>query len=249
MQLRTIAASAALALIGTTTTARADDKIHVCANLKTGEFRMLTGQACPTNFVAVGWTLNLPAGPTGPAGPAGATGPAGPAGATGATGKAGPSGAAGPVGSATGDSVLSVVDQNGQVVGVAADPFGGRVFRRVGNDPIIFAATPAGPVAGPIDFYHSTPDCSDNRYVQTFWSAGFAYFASVRGGTVFYTTTTDPTGSVQVPILAYEHFEADADPTQPGMCTPLDGGTASLGVLTIATDATLASLSLPLRLK
>lgn len=43
--------------------------------------------------------------------------------------------------------------------------------------------------------------------MPTLGSAGFAYYASVRGGTAFDTTTTDPSGSLEVPILAYEHFE------------------------------------------
>ena len=85
--------------------------------------------------------------------------------------------------------------------------------------------------------------------MPTLGSAGFAYDASVRGGTAFDTTTTDPSGSLEVPILAYEHFRSRRHPTQPGACAPLDGGSASLGMLTIATDTTLASLVLPLQLK
>ena len=115
---------------------------------------------------------------------------------------------------------------------------------------VIFSATSAGPTAAVIEFYHSKDDCSDSRYVPTFGSAGFAYYASVRGDTVFYTTTTDPLGAIEMPIVAYEHFEVGEDPTQPGACRQLaNGGSASLGVLTIATDATLGSLALPLRLK
>jgi hypothetical protein len=142
-----------------------------------------------------------------------------------------------------------VVDQNGQQVGVAVDPFSGLVFRRIGEDAIIFFASVNGPAAGPIDFYHSTANCTDNRYLPIAGGSGFAYSATVRGGTAFYTKAADLTGTTQVPILAYEHFEANDDATQPGACIPYDVGSASLGVVTMASDPVLGSLALPLRLK
>jgi hypothetical protein len=135
------------------------------------------------------------------------------------------------------------------MVGVALEPFSGLVLRRVGADAIVFFASLGGPVAGPIDFYHSTSDCSDSRYIPISGGAGFSYFATIRGGTAFYTKTMDPTGTVQVPVLAYEHFEANDDATQPGVCTPYDAGNASLGVLTMASDPAIANLALPLLLK
>jgi hypothetical protein len=104
-------------------------------------------------------------------------------------------------------------------------------------------------VTGPIDFYHSTADCSDSRYLPLVGGAGFAYYATVRGGTAFYTKTMDPNGALQVPILAFEHFEVNEDATMPGVCRPMAMGTAALGVVTTATDAVLANLALPLRLK
>ena len=122
------------------------------------------------------------------------------------------------------------------------------VYRRVGNDTIAFYASTTGPWKGPIDFYHATSDCSDSRYVTT-GGSGFAYFAAVRGATAFYTKTIDPTNSLQVSALAFEHFEADDDATVPGACTPMAATTASLGVVTTATDQVLGSLALPLRLK
>jgi hypothetical protein len=113
----------------------------------------------------------------------------------------------------------------------------------------VFFASTADPTAAPIDVDHSIADCSDSRYVTIQGGSGFAYFASVRGGTFFYTRTTDPAGAPQVPILAFEHFEVTDDPTRPGVGRPLAMGTAPLGVVTTATDPALASLSLPLRLK
>ena len=277
MHRRTIVALTLVVLSTTTPVLAEVAKVQICVNLRTAELRLLTTASCPANFTMVAWTDSVPtqagpagpqgiAGPAGPAGPRGATGAqgavgpqgaigpqgtVGPQGATGATGATGAQGPAGPPGPATyvGSALLTVVDQNGQEVGVVADPLNGRLMRRVNTDPIMFAATADGPVPGPIDFYHSTLDCSDRRYVPTYGSAGFAYYAAIRGGTAFYTTTVDPTFSLQVPIHAYEHFDVGDDPTQPGVCTPLEGGFASLGVLTITTDATLGSLSLPLRLK
>jgi hypothetical protein len=143
---------------------------------------------------------------------------------------------------------LTIVDQNGQEVGAATDAFGGFIVRKIGTDAVAFYGSTAGLQTGPIDFYHSTPDCSDSRYVQIFGGAGFAYFAWTHGSTVFYTKSVD--ASAQVPVLAYEHFEATDDPTQPGRCLAIDGGgLASVGVVTTATDPVLGSLALPLRLK
>jgi hypothetical protein len=151
--------------------------------------------------------------------------------------------------SSASDSPFSIVDQNGQDVGVATDVFGGFLFRRVGNDALLFFASTAGPTATPIDFYHSTADCSDSRYLTIPGSSGFAYYATVRGNTFFYTKVTDPTATLQVPILAFEHFEVNEDATLPGVCRPMAMGTAALGAVTMATDPALANLALPLRLK
>ncbi len=80
MRLRTIAASALV--LGTAVSARAEsEKIRVCVNLRTSEFRLLTGHSCPANTRMVTWTLEVPltigsAGPMGPQGPAGPAGPA-----------------------------------------------------------------------------------------------------------------------------------------------------------------------------
>jgi hypothetical protein len=161
----------------------------------------------------------------------------------------GPAGPAGPAASSLSESPFAIVDQNGQEVGVATDVFNGILYRRVGNDAIVFFASAAGPSTVPLDFYHATADCSDSRYVALQGGSGLAYFASVRGGTFFYTRTTDPAVAPQVPILAFEHFEVTDDATLPGICRPMAMGTAPLGVLTTATDPALANLSLPLRLK
>jgi Collagen triple helix repeat (20 copies) len=197
-----------------------------------------------------------PAGVPGPAGAQGSAGVPGPAGAQGSAGVQGPAGAQGLQGlpgppAAAAEEYLGsiVVDQDGQDVGVATDPFGGLVVRHVGEDAVVFFVSPAGPVTGAIDFYHATVDCSDNRYLPIAGGAGFAHFAYVHGGSVFYTKTMDPSMSVQVSIQAYEHFEQNEDAALPGTCTAMEGGAASLGVVTAVSDPVLANLRLPLRLK
>jgi Collagen triple helix repeat (20 copies) len=227
-----------------------------------------TGPTGPTgatgNTGATGATG--PAGPAGPVGPAGAVGPAGPIGATGAAGVAGATGAqglTGPMGpqglqGSKGDpgpagpsgTAATVVDQNNVAVGTLTDAFGGSVMRQAGNDSIVFWVTATGGLfTSPIDFYHSTTDCSDSRYIGISGGSGFAYSAYARPGALFYTTTQDPNGLVQVPILAYEHFETTDDATQPGTCVPLNAGNASIGVVTTVLDPSLAHLVMPLRVQ
>jgi hypothetical protein len=142
---------------------------------------------------------------------------------------------------------LTVTDQHNQEVGIATDPFGGLVLRQVGGDNVMFQASPTGPNTGPIDFYHLAVDCTDSRYLPISGGAGFAYFAQVHQGAVFYTKTQDPT-MTPVAYHAYEHFTATQDATVPGVCLPFEGSLA-LGVVTTGSDPALAALTLPLRLR
>ena len=81
-------------------------------------------------------------------------------------GVAGPRRTRGIVGQSASESSFSIVDQNGQNVGVATD-----AVQRIAS--IAASATTRscsshrrhGPTAGPIDFYHATADCSDSRYL------------------------------------------------------------------------------------
>jgi hypothetical protein len=184
-------------------------------------------------------------GSQGPAGPQGATGAAGTTGAAGAPGPQGVQGFTGPAGPA-GDNLFSVVDQNGQEFGVTTEPYSGLVTRRLAVDTIMFFATVTGPTPAAIDFYHLSTNCTDDRYFPIMGGAGFVYFASMRGATAFYTKSVDP--GVQLAFHAVEHYEPGEDATQVTNCTPSEGAMA-LGPLTTATDLTLASLALPLRLK
>jgi hypothetical protein len=159
----------------------------------------------------------------------------------------GPAGPAGPAATSNGD-ILSVVDQNGQDVGLASEPFSGLLFRRVGNDAIVFFASVSGVATAPIDFYHTKGDCSDGRYIMISGGSGFAYYAAVRGDTAFYTKSVDTSGQPADPIVAVEHFEANEDATLRGVCTAAsDPG--PVGPLTMTQDPALGHFVSPLRLK
>jgi hypothetical protein len=253
--------------------------IRVCVS-SNGSIRLLTGTSCPEGRVLVTWNIQGPQGipgvqgPTGPQGPVGPTGATGSGGATGATGEAGamgPTGAQGPTG-ATGDDGPQgptgaqglqglpgadgrvgplVVDANGQEVGILTDPMNGTVVRKVGNDAVWFTAPASGIPEGPINLFHSSPTCSDERYVQIMngGGQGLVFFAQVHSGAIFYTKTLDPFFTVSVPIHAYEHFNPGQDATQAGPCIPWEGGNRSLGVVSTAIDPAVSTFVAPLRIR
>jgi hypothetical protein len=136
-------------------------------------------------------------------------------------------------------------------VGVASDPYGGLVMRRVGPDTVVFYASPNGPDANPIEFYHTTNDCSGDRYLHTGYQRGLAYFAQVHLGTIFYTKVADPMAQLQVQVGSVERFEANEDAMLgPGTCKEAEPGRVeSAGVATASTDPVLVGLTLPLRIK
>jgi hypothetical protein len=187
------------------------------------------------------------AGPQGNAGSQGVAGPEGPAGAQGAPGLQGLQGPAGF--SAGAGELTAIVDQNGQHVGLASEAFSGLVLRRVADDAIVFFATVNGPLLDAIDFYHATPDCSDSRHIPIAGGSGFAYYATVRGSSAFYTKAISSSAALQSPVVAVEHFEANEDATLPGNCKPVASDPGFVGVLTTTSDSTLANLAPPLRLK
>ena len=63
------------------------------------------------------------------------------------------------------------------------------------------------------------------------------------------STKAGPGTGPQKPILGFEHVDANADPALPDSCTTYNVGSASVGVVTPATDSTLANPAPPLRLK
>ena len=67
--------------------------IHSCVNNTSGEIKITAANAtCPSNYRALDWNIQGPAGSPGPVGPAGPVGPQGPQGLTGSQGPAGISG-------------------------------------------------------------------------------------------------------------------------------------------------------------
>jgi hypothetical protein len=113
---------------------------------------------------------------------------------------------------------------------------------------VVHGALAADCRPAPINFFHSSSDCSDSRYLQIMGGQGLVFFGYVHGGAIFYTKTLDPFFNVEVPILAYEHFDAGQDATLAGRCIPWDGGAQSLGVVTTAIDPAVATFVAPLRI-
>jgi hypothetical protein len=67
--------------------------IHACVSNSSGEIKIVGANAtCPSNYRALDWNIQGPAGSPGPMGPAGPAGPQGPQGLTGPQGPAGISG-------------------------------------------------------------------------------------------------------------------------------------------------------------
>ena len=67
--------------------------IHSCVNNTSGEIKIIAANAnCPSNYRALDWNIQGPAGQQGPIGPAGPMGPVGPIGPVGPLGPIGPQG-------------------------------------------------------------------------------------------------------------------------------------------------------------
>jgi hypothetical protein len=73
--------------------------IHACVSNSSGEIKIIAATAtCPSNYRALDWNIQGPAGQQGPIGPVGPMGPVGPTGSVGPTGPIGPQGEPGPQG-------------------------------------------------------------------------------------------------------------------------------------------------------
>lgn len=225
MQRLMIAAAAAGMLLAAQVATAQSTTLQACVNPSSGELRMTKGGQCPPHDQLVEWNIQGPPGPQGPAGPEG------------------------PAGSATSPGGLQVVDSLGQPVGTAIDPLNGLVARNVGGDWLLFLAPAAGFAPAPINFFHSAVDCSDSRYLLTTPTQGLVYFALVHGSTLFYTRTVDPLMQISVPIHAFEQVGAGQDANLLGTCTPFEGATRSMGVVTAVTDPAFGALAPPFRIQ
>lgn len=276
MRAATIGIVAGTLMMISATTASAQT-IRACVSLANFTFKLMTDDGCASKEQLIEWNLQGLRGPQGPQGPTGPQGPAGPQGAQGLQGAQGPQGSSGPQGDpgldgapgqegpqgpagpegprgadgrpAEHSGALLVVDAAGQEVGAVTDVYNGYVVRKAGNDMVWFVAPQSGlPLASTI-FFHSQPDCSGERYLQTMGGQGLAHFARVHGGAVFYTRTSDPYGAIAVPVHAYEVIGPTEDATLRGKCVPYEGGSRSLGAVTTAFDPALATLIPPFRIK
>jgi hypothetical protein len=129
------------------------------------------------------------------------------------------------------------------------DPMNATVVRKVGNDAVWFTAPASGLQSAPINFFHSSTNCTDQRYLQIAGGQGLVFFGYVHGGAIFYTKTLDPFYNVAVPIHTYEHFDAGQDATLPGQCIAWEGGVRSMGVVTTAIDPAVATFVAPLQIR
>jgi hypothetical protein len=141
-----------------------------------------------------------------------------------------------------------VVDGSGAEVGVV-ELSSGLVARKLGADTVLLFVTPQGFYQSDVTFFHTTSDCSGDRYLRN--NGGLlAYFGQMSGSTVFYTTLSDasPTAATQM-LNSYEVVRPGADPAAMGECTAGGMGDQAVGVAIAVTDSTVGALVAPFRLR
>jgi hypothetical protein len=202
--------------------------VKACVNPQTGAVRIVLG-ACARGEEAVPLTTLLSTTPTGQAGTPGPEGPAGPAGAE---GPAGPAGA----------GAHTIVDANGLVIGTM-HLLSGMVERRFGSDVVLLPVTPQGFVRADVTFYHTTADCSGDRFLPNN-NGLFAYMGYLVGNSVFYTTLSNPSEPARTFRSARTVTPAGNSSCATGFAIDSWQGTAVM-----ATDSALGSFALPFRLQ
>ncbi len=109
--------------------------------------------------------------------------------------------------------------------------------------------TPQGIPQAPITFYHTSANCSGERYL---WNNGglFAFLGQYLGGTVFYTTLADWSfPPLPQTLNSQEVVNVGSDPMGLGVCTPKAMGKQSVGKAIAVTDPVLNAMVAPFRLK
>ncbi len=186
-----------------------------------------------------------PQGPQGVQGQPGATGPAGANGRDGLMGPAGPQGERGPAGSSGG---LRVVDRVGTYVGQLLDAYSGWVMRAVGDDRLFVPTSANGIPEIAASFYHTTTDCSGDRYLINFNGAGLLFYTQFAKGHLVYTRALDPNAGSMV-MGSVETLAANQNISEPGaLCEPY-GYSVSAGLAVVAPAPELQSLQTPLRVE
>jgi hypothetical protein len=141
-----------------------------------------------------------------------------------------------------------VVDAVGLDVGIV-ELTSGLVSRKFGSDVILLPIVPQGFPQEDITFYHTSTDCSGDRYL---WNNGglFAYLGSYLGGTVFYTRLADSSfPPLPQNINSQEIVHVGSDPMGLGTCSAKVLNKPSMGKAVAVTDAAFNALVAPFRLK
>jgi hypothetical protein len=141
-----------------------------------------------------------------------------------------------------------VIDASGVEVGIV-EISTGLVSRKFGSDVVMLAMAPQGIAQGAITFYHTSANCTGERYL---WNNGglFAYFGQYLGGAVFYTRLADSAFTPMAQTInSREVVNVGSDPMAPGTCIPGPMGNQSMGPAVAVVDPALNSLVLPFRLR
>ena len=121
--------------------------------------------------------------------------------------------------------------------------------RKLGADTVLLFVTPQGFYQGDVTFFHTTTDCSGERFLSNN-GGSLAYFAQLSGSTVFYTTVSDRSSTPRTENLnSYEVVGPGADPMAPGACTVTSMGDQPVGAAVAVTDLAVGALVAPFRLR
>ena len=141
-----------------------------------------------------------------------------------------------------------IVDATGTEVGIL-DLGAGVVTRKIGDDLLMLSVSPSGFVQRDTTFYHTSADCSGERFLPNNGGV-FAFFGWYVGGTLFYTSLADIANTPMAEELnSYEVIRVGDDPSAPGTCTPYPIGLQSAGRVHTVVDPTMTALVPPFRLR
>jgi hypothetical protein len=141
-----------------------------------------------------------------------------------------------------------VVDGSGAEVGII-ELSSGLLTRKLGDDTVLLYVTPRGFYQGDITLFHTTTDCSGQRFLANN-GGSLASYGQASGSTVFYTTFSDASSTPPTQTLnSYEVVKSGADPMAMGECTATAMGDQAVGAAIAVTDAAVGALVAPFRLR
>ena len=160
----------------------------------------------------------------------------------------GPAGRQGEPGPASASGGLRVVDAAGTPVGQLIDAYNGWVVRSVGPDRVVVPTSAAGVPEGTATFYHTTTNCTGERYLFNYNGAGIVFFAQFANGHLLYTRAHD-SGLGSRLMGSVETLGVNQAITEQGeTCAPYEY-TVSVGVAVTAPAPELRTLVAPLRVE